>query len=432
MVKAVVGANWGDEGKGKITDMLAENADIVVRFQGGANAGHTIKNSYGKFALHTLPSGVFYDHTTSVIGNGVALNVPKFFEEVNSITSKGVPMPKIMISDRAQIVMPYHILFDAYEEERLKGAAFGSTKSGIAPFYSDKFAKIGFQVCELFQDEKTIREKIARVIVQKNVLLEHLYKKPLLNEDEIYNTLMEYKKMVEPYVGDVSAFLCAALKEGKTVLLEGQLGTLKDTDHGIYPMVTSSNTIAAYGAVGAGIPPYEIKQVVTVVKAYSSSVGGGDFVSEIFGEDADKLRTHGGDGGEFGATTGRPRRVGWFDCVASKYGCRLQGTTDVAFTVLDILNYLDEIPVCVGYDIDGKVTTDFPVTPKMAGAKPVLKVLPGWKDIDIRGIKKYEDLPENCRKYVEFIEEQIGFPITMISNGPAREDIIYRESPLKK
>ena len=432
MVKAVVGANWGDEGKGKITDMLAENADIVVRFQGGANAGHTIKNSYGKFALHTLPSGVFYDHTTSVIGNGVALNVPKFFEEVNSITSKGVPMPKIMISDRAQIVMPYHILFDAYEEERLKGAAFGSTKSGIAPFYSDKFAKIGFQVCELFQDEKTIREKIARVIVQKNVLLEHLYKKPLLNEDEIYNTLMEYKKMVEPYVGDVSAFLCAALKEGKTVLLEGQLGTLKDTDHGIYPMVTSSNTIAAYGAVGAGIPPYEIKQVVTVVKAYSSSVGGGDFVSEIFGEDADQLRTHGGDGGEFGATTGRPRRVGWFDCVASKYGCRLQGTTDVAFTVLDILNYLDEIPVCVGYEIDGKVTTDFPVTPKMAGAKPVLKVLPGWKDIDIRGIKKYEDLPENCRKYVEFIEEQIGFPITMISNGPAREDIIYRESPLKK
>ena len=432
MVKAVVGANWGDEGKGKITDMLAENADIVVRFQGGANAGHTIKNSYGKFALHTLPSGVFYDHTTSVIGNGVALNVPKFFEEVNSITSKGVPMPKIMISDRAQIVMPYHILFDAYEEERLKGASFGSTKSGIAPFYSDKFAKIGFQVCELFQDEKTIREKIARVIVQKNVLLEHLYKKPLLNEDEIYNTLMEYKKMVEPYVGDVSAFLCAALKEGKTVLLEGQLGTLKDTDHGIYPMVTSSNTIAAYGAVGAGIPPYEIKQVVTVVKAYSSSVGGGDFVSEIFGEDADKLRTHGGDGGEFGATTGRPRRVGWFDCVASKYGCRLQGTTDVAFTVLDILNYLDEIPVCVGYEIDGKVTTDFPVTPKMAGAKPVLKVLPGWKDIDIRGIKKYEDLPENCRKYVEFIEEQIGFPITMISNGPAREDIIYRESPLKK
>ncbi len=431
MVKAVVGANWGDEGKGKITDMLAENADIVVRFQGGANAGHTIKNSYGKFALHTLPSGVFYDHTTSVIGNGVALNVPKFFEEVKSITSKGVPMPKIMISDRAQVVMPYHILFDEYEEERLKGAAFGSTKSGIAPFYSDKFAKIGFQVNELFEEESILRDKINRVIVQKNVLLEHLYHKPLLKEDEIFDTLMEYKKMVEPYVGDVSAFLCRALKEGKTVLLEGQLGTLKDTDHGIYPMVTSSNTIAAYGAVGAGVPPYEIKQIVTVVKAYSSSVGGGDFVSEIHGAEADELRNRGGDGGEFGATTGRPRRVGWFDCVASKYGCRLQGTTDVAFTVLDVLGYLDEIPVCVGYEIDGEETTDFPVTRRLAAAKPVWKKLQGWKS-DIRGIRKYEELPENCRKYIEFVEEQIGYPITMISNGPAREDIIYRESPLKK
>ena len=431
MVKAVVGANWGDEGKGKITDMLAENADIVVRFQGGANAGHTIKNSYGKFALHTLPSGVFYDHTTSVIGNGVALNVPKFFEEVKSITSKGVPMPKIMISDRAQVVMPYHILFDEYEEERLKGAAFGSTKSGIAPFYSDKFAKIGFQVNELFEEESILRDKINRVIVQKNVLLEHLYHKPLLKEDEIFDTLMEYKKMVEPYVGDVSAFLCRALKEGKTVLLEGQLGTLKDTDHGIYPMVTSSNTIAAYGAVGAGVPPYEIKQIVTVVKAYSSSVGGGDFVSEIHGAEADELRNRGGDGGEFGATTGRPRRVGWFDCVASKYGCRLQGTTDVAFTVLDVLGYLDEIPVCVGYEIDGEETTDFPVTRRLAAAKPVWKKMPGWKS-DIRGIRKYEELPENCRKYIEFVEEQIGYPITMISNGPAREDIIYRESLLKK
>ena len=431
MVKAVVGANWGDEGNGKITDMLAENADIVVRFQGGANAGHTIKNSYGKFALHTLPSGVFYDHTTSVIGNGVALNVPKFFEEVKSITSKGVPMPKIMISDRAQVVMPYHILFDEYEEERLKGAAFGSTKSGIAPFYSDKFAKIGFQVNELFEEESILRDKINRVIVQKNVLLEHLYHKPLLKEDEIFDTLMEYKKMVEPYVGDVSAFLCRALKEGKTVLLEGQLGTLKDTDHGIYPMVTSSNTIAAYGAVGAGVPPYEIKQIVTVVKAYSSSVGGGDFVSEIHGAEADELRNRGGDGGEFGATTGRPRRVGWFDCVASKYGCRLQGTTDVAFTVLDVLGYLDEIPVCVGYEIDGEETTDFPVTRRLAAAKPVWKKMPGWKS-DIRGIRKYEELPENCRKYIEFVEEQIGYPITMISNGPAREDIIYRESPLKK
>ena len=424
MVKAVVGANWGDEGKGKITDMLAEKADIIVRFQGGANAGHTIVNNYGKFALHTLPSGVFYDHTTSVIGNGVALNIPVFFKEYNEVVSRGVPAPKILISERAQMVMPYHILFDQYEEERLGGKSFGSTKSGIAPFYSDKYAKIGFQVSELF-DEEHLKEKLASVCATKNVLLEHLYHKPLLNVDELFAELMEYKKMVEPYVCDVSLYLWNALKEGKEVLLEGQLGSLKDPDHGIYPMVTSSSTLAGYGAVGAGLPPYEIKQIVTVCKAYSSAVGAGAFVSEIFGDEADELRRRGGDGGEFGATTGRPRRMGWFDCVASKYGCRMQGTTDVAFTVLDVLGYLDEIPVCTGYEIDGKVTTDFPTTTLLEKAKPVLEVLPGWKT-DIRGIKNYEDLPENCRKYIEFVEKQIGFPITMISNGPGRNDIIYR------
>ena len=429
MVKAVVGANWGDEGKGKITDMMAENADIIVRFQGGANAGHTIVNEYGKFALHTLPSGVFYGHTTSIIGNGVALNIPVLFQEVKSITEKGVPAPKLLVSDRAQIVMPYHILFDQYEEERLGGKSFGSTKSGIAPFYSDKYAKIGIQVSDLFDEEKLL-EKLQRVCVTKNVLLEHLYHKPLLKPEELLATLREYREMVKPYVCDVSLYLHKALKEGKTVLLEGQLGTLKDTDHGIYPMVTSSSTLAAYGAIGAGIPPYEIKQIVTVCKAYSSAVGAGAFVSEIFGDEADELRRRGGDGGEYGATTGRPRRMGWFDCVASKYGCRLQGTTDVAFTVLDVLGYLDEIPVCVGYEIDGEVTTDFPVTHKLEKAKPVLETLPGWKN-DIRGIRKYEDLPENCRKYIEFIERQIEYPITMVSNGPGREDIIYRESALK-
>ena len=425
MVRAVVGANWGDEGKGKITDMLAETSDIIVRFQGGANAGHTIVNDYGKFALHTLPSGCFYDHTTSVIGNGVALNIPVLFKELNSIVEKGVPMPKILISDRAQMVMPYHILFDEYEEERLAGKSFGSTKSGIAPFYSDKYAKIGFQVSELFDTEEELKDKISRVIASKNVLLEYLYKKPLLTVDEVYETLMEYKAIVEPYVCDVSAYLHEATKAGKTILLEGQLGTLKDPDHGIYPMVTSSSTLAAYGAIGAGIPPYEIKQIVTVVKAYSSAVGAGEFVSEIFGDEADELRRRGGDGGEYGATTGRPRRMGWFDCVASKYGCRMQGTTDVAFTVLDVLGYLDEIPVCVGYDIDGEVTTDFPTTAKLKKAKPVYEVLPGWKT-DIRGIKNYEDLPENCRNYIEFIEKHIGYPITMVSNGPKRTDIIYR------
>lgn len=424
MIKAVVGANWGDEGKGKITDMLAQEADIVVRFQGGANAGHTIVNKYGKFALHTLPSGVFYDHITSVIGNGVALNIPILFDEIKNLTDRNVPMPKILISDRAQIVMPYHILLDAYEEERLAGKSYGSTKSGIAPFYSDKYAKIGFQVSELF-DEDTLREKVAKVTAMKNVLMEHLYHKPLIDEKELLDTLHTYRDMVAPYIGDVSTFLYEANKAGKTILLEGQLGTLKDPDHGIYPMVTSSSTLAAYGAIGAGVPPYEIKQVITVCKAYSSAVGAGAFVSEIFGDEADELRRRGGDGGEYGATTGRPRRMGWFDCVASKYGCRLQGTTDVAFTVLDVLGYLDEIPVCTAYDIDGEITTDFPVTYKLEKAKPVIEKLPGWK-CDIRGIKKYEDLPENCRKYIEFVEDHIGFRITMVSNGPSRDDIIYR------
>ncbi len=430
MVKAVVGANWGDEGKGKITDMLARQADIIVRFQGGANAGHTIVNDYGKFALHTLPSGVFYGHTTSIIGNGVALNIPLLFQEIKSITDRNVPKPRILVSDRAQLVMPYHILFDQYEEERLGGKSFGSTKSGIAPFYSDKYAKIGFQVSELFDDE-LLEEKAERVCEQKNVILEHLYHKPLIDPGELLKTLREYREMVEPYVCDVSLYLDQAIRENKTILLEGQLGTLKDTDHGIYPMVTSSSTLAAYGAIGAGIPPYEIRQIITVCKAYSSAVGAGAFVSEIFGEEADELRRRGGDGGEFGATTGRPRRMGWFDCVASKYGCRLQGTTDVAFTVLDVLGYLDEIPVCTGYEINGEVTTDFPVTHRLEKAKPVLTVLPGWKQ-EIRGIRKYGELPENCRRYVEFIEEQIGFPITMVSNGPGREDIIYRESTLKR
>lgn len=426
MVKAVVGANWGDEGKGKITDMLAKEADIIVRFQGGANAGHTIVNDYGKFALHTLPSGVFYQHTENVIGNGVALNIPILIEEIRSIIDRGVPCPKILVSDRAQIVMPYHILFDKYEEERLGGKSFGSTKSGIAPFYSDKYAKIGVQVNELFEEE-ILKEKLVRVCEMKNVLLEHLYHKPLLNPNELLETMKTYRDMIAPYVCDVSAFLYQAIKEGKNILLEGQLGTLKDPDHGIYPMVTSSSTLAAFGAIGAGIPPYEIKKVITVCKAYSSAVGAGAFVSEIFGEEADELRRRGGDGGEFGATTGRPRRMGWFDCVASKYGCRLQGTTDVVFTVLDVLGYLDEIPVCVGYEIDGEVTTDFPTTGKLEKAKPVFKKLAGWKS-DIRGIRTYEELPENCRHYIEFVEEQIGYPITMVSNGPGREDIIYRNS----
>ena len=424
MVRAIVGANWGDEGKGKITDMLAKESDIIIRFQGGSNAGHTIINEYGKFALHLLPSGVFYQHTTSIIGNGVALNIPYLIKEIQSIVDRGVPKPHLLVSDRAQILMPYHVLFDTYEEARLAGKSFGSTKSGIAPFYSDKYAKIGFQVSELFDDD-LLKEKTERVCEIKNVLLEHLYHKPLLDPKELYDELVTYREMIRPYVCDVSAYLHNAIKEGKKILLEGQLGSLKDPDHGIYPMVTSSSTLAAYGAIGAGIPPYEIKDITTVVKAYSSAVGAGAFVSEIFGDEAEELRNRGGDGGEYGATTGRPRRVGWFDAVATRYGCRIQGATEVAFTVLDVLGYLDEIPVCIGYEIDGEVTRDFPTTAKLEKAKPVFTKLPGWKT-DIRGIKNYADLPENCRKYIEFVEKEIEVPITMVSNGPGRDDIILK------
>ena len=424
MVKAVVGACWGDEGKGKITDMLAGDADIVIRFQGGANAGHTIVNEYGKFALHLLPSGSFNQNVVNMIGNGVALDIPALFKELKEIVSRNVPAPKLLISERAQVLMPYHKLFDVYEEERLSDRQFGSTKSGIAPFFSDKYSKIGFQVWELFR-EKELMEKIERVLEVKNLMLEHIYHKPLLDPKEIYNTCKEYAEIVKPYVVDSVQYMHKAIKEGKTILLEGQLGSLKDPDFGIYPFTTSSSPLAGYGAIGACIPPYEIKQIITVVKAYSSAVGAGAFVSEIFGDEAEELRRRGGDGGEYGATTGRPRRVGWFDCVASRYGCRVQGTTDVAFTVLDVLGYLDEIPVCVGYEVNGEVIRDFPTTDKLDIAKPVLKVLPGWK-CDIRGITKYEDLPENCRNYIEFIEKELEVPITIVSNGPARSDIIIK------
>ena len=424
MVRAIVGANWGDEGKGKITDMLAETSDIVVRFQGGANAGHTIINNYGRFSLHLMPSGVFYNHTTSVLGNGVALDIEKFCAELKSIVDAGVPTPKILVSNRAQVMMPYHVLFDTLEEARLAGKSYGSTKSGIAPFFSDKYAKIGLQVNELF-DEEVLQDRLHKVVEIKNAILRELYHAPEISYDELLKEMHRQRDMIAPYVADTSKFLREALKEGKTVLLEGQLGTMKDPDHGIYPMVTSSSTLAAYGAVGAGIPPYEIKDIVAVTKAYSSAVGAGDFVSELFGDEADELRRRGGDKGEFGATTGRPRRVGWYDAVASKYGCQLQSATEVALTVLDVLGYLKEIKVCVGYEIDGKVTTDFPVTPLLNKAKPVYETLPGW-NCDIRGIKNYDELPENCKNYIDFIEKHIETPITMVSNGPERHEILKR------
>ena len=424
MVKAIVGACWGDEGKGKITDMLAADADIVIRFQGGSNAGHTIINDYGKFALHQMPSGIFNKNTVNIIGTGVAFNVPFFVKEMEYLKENGLDNPKILISDRVQLLMPYHILFDTYEEARLSDKQFGSTKSGIAPFYSDKYAKTGIQICDLFHED-VLKERIEAACEIKNVLLEHLYHQQLLDPKAVFDEVIGYKELVAPYVVNTAEYLNKALKDGKNILLEGQLGALKDPDHGIFPMTTSSSTLAGFGTIGAGIPPYAIEKIYTVAKAYSSAVGGGAFVSEIFGDEAQELRVRGGDAGEFGATTGRPRRMGWFDCVATRYGCMLQGTTDVAFTAIDVLSYLEEIPVCVGYEIDGVVTNEFPVTPLLEKAKPVLKVLPGWK-CDIRGISKYEDLPENAKKYVEFIEKEIGYPITIVSNGPKRSEIIYR------
>lgn len=424
MVKAIVGANWGDEGKGKITDLFSETSDVVIRFQGGANAGHTIICDYGKFALHQLPSGVFYPHTTNIIGNGVALNIPSFLSELESLRQGGVPDPKIIISERAQLLMPYHVLQDTYEEERLAGKAFGSTKSGIAPFYSDKYAKYGIQVSDLF-DETHLLNRLESVCEIKNVLMKHLYHKPLLNPNEILDQLLGYRDLIAPYVGDALSFVQNALADGKDVLLEGQLGAMKDPDFGIYPYTTSSHTLAGFGSVGAGISPKDIQQVVAVTKAYSSAVGAGAFVSELFGAEADSLRRLGGDAGEFGATTGRPRRVGWFDAVATKYGCQVQGATQAVLTAIDVLGYLDEIKVCVGYEVDGIVSDIFPVPSKLERAKPVYETLPGWKS-DVRGTTDYNTLPQAAKNYVDFIESKIGVPITMVSTGPKRHEVTYR------
>ncbi len=430
MVKAIVGANWGDEGKGKITDMLAEHSDIVIRFQGGANAGHTIINDYGRFALHILPSGTFYPHVTNIIGNGVALDIQKLCKELDDIAAQNVPLPKLIVSERAQLLMPYHVLQDTYEEERLGGKAFGSTKSGIAPFYSDKYAKIGIQVCDLFHPER-LRQRLEAALSVKNVLFEHLYHKPAVDVDALFAQLMELREKIRPYVGDAVSFVHEALASGKTVLLEGQLGSMKDPDLGIFPMTTSSHTLAGFGCVGAAIPPTQVEDVICVTKAYSSCVGSKTepFVSELLGEAGDELRRRGGDKGEFGATTGRPRRVGWFDAVATRYGCMVQGATQVALTCLDVLGYLDEIPVCVGYEIDGVVTDKFPTTPELLKAKPVFETLPGWK-CDIRGQKDFNALPQAAKDYVSFLEKKIGYPIRMVSTGPRRDEITSREPAL--
>lgn len=424
MIRAIVGANWGDEGKGKLTDVLAETSDLVVRFQGGANAGHTIINEYGKFALHLLPSGIFHRQIMNLIGPGVALDPEAFLSELEGVLARGIKAPNLLISDRAQVLMDFHVLLDTLEEERLGGRKFGSTKSGIAPFYSDKFAKVGIQVCQLM-DRDLLYDRLSQNLVKKNILMEHLYHKAPLSADELTEKYYALGQKLKPYVADTTLIMDEAVRKGKKVLLEGQLGALRDPDHGIYPYTTSSSPLAGNAAVGAGLPPYAITKVLAVTKAYSSSVGAGVFPSQISGEEADELRKRGGDAGEFGAKTGRPRDVGWFDAVATRYGCLVQGATEVAMTNLDVLSYLDEIPVCVAYELDGKTITHFPVTPELARVKPVYEVLPGWKT-DIRGETDYHKLPENCRAYVQRIEGLLGTPFSILSTGPRREEICYR------
>lgn len=425
MVRTIVGANWGDEGKGKITDLLAENSDIVVRFQGGANAGHTIINDYGKFALHLLPSGVFHQNIANIIGPGVALDVDKLLSEYNAVVERGVPAPKLFISDRAQVMLPYHVDFDKYEEERLGKASFGSTKSGIAPFYGDKYLKIGVQVCQLY-DEEMLSQRLDLALSQKNATLEHLYHKPMIDKQALMAKLKSWADQIKPMVIDTTLYLNKALKEGKQVLLEGQLGSLRDPDHGIYPYTTSSSPLAGFGTVGAGVPVHQMSDIYAVTKAYSSCVGAGPFTTELFGDEAKELRDRGGDAGEYGATTGRPRRVGWFDAVATRYGCMVQGATECVMTNLDVLGYLSKIPVCTAYEVDGEIITDFPATPKLMRAKPVYTVLEGWNE-DVRGITEYDKLPAKCKAYVDFIEKELGVPIKIVSNGPKRSETLYRK-----
>jgi len=424
MVRTIVGTNWGDEGKGKITDVLAENSDVVVRFQGGANAGHTIINDYGRFALHLLPSGVFHQQIVNIIGPGVALDIEKLLKEYDGVIERGVPKPTLYISDRAQVLLPYHVAFDCYEEERLGKAGFGSTRSGIAPFYGDKYLKIGIQVCQIFDDE-ILRERLSIAVNQKNVTLQNLYGKEPINLGSLVKHVKALGERIRPMVIDTTAYLHKAIRDGKRILLEGQLGSLRDPDHGIYPYTTSSSPLAGYGPVGAGVPVTAMKDIICVTKAYSTCVGAGPFITELDGDEAEELRRRGGDAGEYGATTGRPRRVGWFDAVATRYGCMVQGATEVVLTNLDVLGYLDEIPVCTGYEVSGEIIRHFPATPTLLKCKPVYTVLPGWK-CDVRGITEWDKLPENCRKYIEFVEKELETPIRMVSTGPRRSEMLYR------
>jgi adenylosuccinate synthase len=418
-VEAIVGANWGDEGKGKMTDFLAGQADFVVRFQGGRNAGHTVINEYGKFALHLLPSGVFHSGVVNILGPGVALDVPALLSELATLADRQVPQPTVRVSDRAQVVLPFHAILDQCEEKRLGAAQFGSTQCGIAPFYGDKHLKVGIQVADLHDRDRLV-ERLEMSLVGKNVLFERLYGKRKLLARELLPDIEAWADQLQPYVCDTTELLHNAMADGKRILLEGQLGALRDPDHGIYPFSSSSSPLAGFASVGAGVPPHAITRVIAVVKAYSTCVGAGPFVTELTGKTAATLRDRGGDNGEYGATTGRPRRVGWFDAVATRYGCRVQGATEVALSMLDVLGYLKEIPVCVAYEIGGIRSQRFPPTAQLLDAKPVLETLPGW-GCDVSGVRDSRDLPEEALAYVRRIEELIGVPVGWISVGSHRD-----------
>jgi adenylosuccinate synthase len=415
-VDAIVGACWGDEGKGKLTDYLAGEADWVARFQGGRNAGHTIVNPFGRFALHMLPSGVFIPDVGNVLGPGVALDIPALEAELAMLEQAGVPQPRLFVSERCQVVLPIHPLLDRCEETRLAERRFGSTQVGIAPFYADKAMKWGIQVADLF-DEAHLRERVADLLTVKNVLLEHLYAQPRIELADVLAALRPQAEFVRRFVTDTDRLLGDAHARGERILAEGQLGALRDPDHGVYPYSTSSSPLAGQACVSLGLGPKTFERVTAVVKAYSSCVGATPFVSELFGHEADTLRER---GNEFGATTGRPRRVGWFDAVATRHGCRVQGATEVALTLLDVLDEADAVPICTGYRLDGQVEDHFPPTVRLRKATPVYEQVPGWRE-STRDARTPGDLPDAARRYIERIQALIEVPIRFISVGPERE-----------
>ena len=420
---AIVGIQWGDEGKGRMVDLLTEDYDVVIRYQGGGNAGHTVVNSYGKFALHLLPSGIFRPGVVNVLGNGVALDAENLWKEIGDLRSRGVSVgpENLKISDRASLLLPWHRELDALEEARLADRQYGSTKQGIAPFYSDKYQKKTILAGELLYPE-ALRQHLEELLEWKNLILTGVYGAKPFSLAELTGWLGEYGERIRPFLCDTGALLRTAAAEGKSLLFEAQLGALRDLDFGIYPYTTSSNAIAAYAPIGSGLPSVRVQEVVGVVKAYSTCVGEGPFVCELFGEEAQRLREA---GGEYGAKTGRPRRVGPLDLVATRYGVQIQGATGLALTKLDVLSYLKEIPVCTHYELDGKRTEDFPFPAALASAKPVVSMLEGW-NCDISGVRRWEDLPEAARRYVEYVEQALGCPIRYVSVGPERDACLVR------